>query len=150
MIDDFTQGDAAEQRAEEALLPAAAVGAVEEGHAEVTGQVRPLSKHRVLHATRNIGATQKGPWKATGDTSTHLVEVAVQPVVNNRVKILQAAPVERVEDVSARPGLLEPGVHLVRVFQLKQEIWHGGGSFLVFRQFKKVCQLESRTPVVNR
>lgn len=81
---------------------------------------------------------------------TDLVEVAVQPVVNNRVKILQAAPVERIEDVSARPGLLEPGVHLVRVFQLKQEIRHGSRSVLVFRQFKKIGQLEAKTLVVNR
>lgn len=74
----------------------------------------------------------------------------MQPVVNNRVKILQAAPVERMEDVSARPGLLEPGVHLIRVFQLKQEIWHGSRGFLVSRQFKKICELESKTLIVNR
>lgn len=48
MIDDFTQGNAAEQGAEEALLPAAAVGTVEKSHAEVTGEVSPLSKHGVL------------------------------------------------------------------------------------------------------
>lgn len=45
VVDDFAEGDAAEQGAEEALLPAAAVGTVEESHAEVTGEVGPLSKH---------------------------------------------------------------------------------------------------------
>lgn len=151
MIDDLAQGDAAEQRAEEALLPAAAVGAVEQSHAEVTGEVRPLSKHRVLHATRVGNIHSVSVIQKVGGTScwngTDLVEVAVQPVVNDGVEILQAAPVERVEDVSARPGLLEPGVHLVRVFQLKQEIWHGSRGFLVLRQFKKICQLESKTQV---
>lgn len=48
VIDDLAESNAAEQGAEEALLPAAAVGAVEQSHAEVTGEVRPLSKHRVL------------------------------------------------------------------------------------------------------
>lgn len=45
VVDDFAQGDAAEQRPEETLLPAAAVGAVEKSHAEVAGEVGPLSKH---------------------------------------------------------------------------------------------------------
>lgn len=52
VINDFAQGNAAEQGAEETLLPAAAVGTVEKGHAEVTGEVSPLSKHWVLHTTR--------------------------------------------------------------------------------------------------
>lgn len=65
---------------------------------------------------------------------THLVEVAVQPVVDDGVEVLQAAPVEGVEDVSARPRLLEAGVHLVAVLQLKQEVWHGGGNPFIFRQ----------------
>lgn len=60
MIDDLAQGDAAEQRAEEALLPAAAVGAVEQSHAEVTGEVRPLSKHRVLHVGTLVSLNQQG------------------------------------------------------------------------------------------
>lgn len=76
--------------------------------------------------------------------------MTVQPVVNNGVEILQAASVKCIEDVSARPGLLEPGVHLIRVFQLKQEIWHGGRNFLVFRQFKNICELESKKHTVNR
>lgn len=45
MMDDFTQGDAAEQRTQDALPPAAAVGTVEEGHAEVTGEVGPFPKN---------------------------------------------------------------------------------------------------------
>lgn len=79
-----------------------------------------------------------------------LVEVAVQPVVNNGVKILQAAPVKRIEDVSARPGLLEPGIHLIGVLQLKQEIWHRSRTLLRSRQVKKVCELESKTNIVSK
>lgn len=51
VVDDFAQGDAAEQRTQETFPPAAAVGTVEDRHAEVTGEVGPLSKHRVLHIT---------------------------------------------------------------------------------------------------
>lgn len=51
VIDDFAQGDAAEQRAQEAFLPTAAVGAVEHSQAEVTGEVGPFPKHGVLRAT---------------------------------------------------------------------------------------------------
>lgn len=81
---------------------------------------------------------------------TDLVEVTVQPVVNNRVKILQAASMKRIEHISACPGLLEPGVHLIRVFQLKQEIWDGGRDVLIFRQFKKIRELESKKHTINR
>lgn len=45
VVDDFAQGDAAEQWTQETFSPAAAVGAVEDSHAEVTGKVGPLSKH---------------------------------------------------------------------------------------------------------
>lgn len=48
VINDFTQGNTAEQRTQETFPPATAVGTVEDGHAEVTGEVGPLSKHRVL------------------------------------------------------------------------------------------------------
>lgn len=51
VINDFTQGNTAEQRTQEAFLPAAAVGAVEDSHAKVTGEVCPLSKHWVLRTT---------------------------------------------------------------------------------------------------
>lgn len=51
VIDDFAQGNAAEQWAQETFSPAAAVGTVEDSHAEVTGEVGPLSKHWVLHTT---------------------------------------------------------------------------------------------------
>lgn len=45
VIDDFTQGNAAEQWTQETFSPAAAVRTVEDSHAEVTGEVGPLSKH---------------------------------------------------------------------------------------------------------
>lgn len=45
VVNDFTQGHTAEQWAQEAFCPAAAVWAVEESHAEITGEVGPLSKH---------------------------------------------------------------------------------------------------------
>lgn len=45
VINDFTQGNTAEQWTQETFPPAAAVGTVEDGHAEVTGEVGPLSKH---------------------------------------------------------------------------------------------------------
>lgn len=80
----------------------------------------------------------------------NLVQVTVQPVVNNRVKILQAASVKCIENISACPGLLEPGVDLIRVFQLKQEVWHGGRKLLVSSQFKKICELELKKHTVSR
>lgn len=113
VIDDFTQGNTAEQRTQEAFPPAAAVGTVQDGHAEVTGEVGPLSKQGVL------------------------VEVTVQPIVNDRVKVLQAAPVECIEDVPSRSRLLKPGVHLIAVLQLKQEVWHGRRNPFIFRQVTK-------------
>lgn len=58
----------------------------------------------------------------------------MQPIVNDRVKVLQAAPVECIEDVSACPRLLKPGVHLVTVLHLKQEVWHWRRNPLIFRQ----------------
>lgn len=45
VIDDFAQGNTAEQWTQEAFSPAAAVRTVEDSHAEVTGEVGPLSKH---------------------------------------------------------------------------------------------------------
>lgn len=51
MINDFAQGNTAEQWTQETFSPATAVGTVEDSHAEVTGEVCPLSKHRVLHTT---------------------------------------------------------------------------------------------------
>lgn len=73
----------------------------------------------------------------------------MKPVVNDGVKVLQAASVKCIENISACPGLLEPGVHLVRVLQLKEEIWHGGRNLLVFSQFKKICELESKNHTVS-
>lgn len=113
VINDFTQGNTAEQRTQETFSPAAAVGAVEDGHAEVTGEIGPLSKHRVL------------------------VEVTLQPAVNDGVEVLQAAPVECIEDVSAFPRLLKPGVHLITVLQLEQEVGHRSRNPLIFRQVTK-------------
>lgn len=81
-------------------------------------------------------------WAAQTVACINLVQVTVQPVVDDGVKILQAASVKCIENISACPGLLEPGVHLIRVFQLKQEIWHRGRNLLVFSQFKKICELE--------
>lgn len=76
--------------------------------------------------------------------------MTVEPVVNNGVKILQAASVKCIENISACPGLLEPGVHLIRVFQLKQKIGHGGRNLLVFSHFKKVCVLQLKKDAVSR
>lgn len=72
------------------------------------------------------------------DGCTDFVEMAVQPVVNDGVEVLQAAPVECIEDVSFSPGLLKPGVHLIAVLQLKQEVGHGRGDPLVLRQVTKI------------
>lgn len=113
VINDFTHGNTAEQWAQKTFSPAAAVWTVEDSHAEVTGEVGPLSKHRVL------------------------VEVAVQPIVNDGVKVFQTAPVECIEDVSAFPRLLKPGVHLITVLQLKQEVRHRRRKPIVFRQVAK-------------
>lgn len=91
-----------------------------------------------------------GAWAVQTVDCINLVQVTVQPVVNNRVKILQAASVKCIENISACPGLLEPGVYLIRVFQFKQEIWHGGRKLLVSSQFKKICELELKKHTVSR
>lgn len=57
--------------------------------------------------------------------------------MNDRVKVLQAAPVERIEDVSVRPRLLKPGIHLITVLQFKQEVWHRRRNPFIFRQVTK-------------
>lgn len=44
MIDDFTHSHAAEEGAKEAALPSQAVGAINEGQAQVTGEVGPFPK----------------------------------------------------------------------------------------------------------
>lgn len=64
----------------------------------------------------------------------YFVEMAVQPVVNDGVKVLQAAPVECIEDVPFSPGLLKPGIHLIAVLQLKQKVGHGRGSPFILCQ----------------
>lgn len=69
-----------------------------------------------------------------GLSCTNLVEVAVQPIVNDRVKVFQAAAVECIEDVSTFPRLLKPGVHLIAVLQLKQEVGHRRRKPIVVRQ----------------
>lgn len=76
--------------------------------------------------------------------------MTVQPVVNNGVKVLQAASVKCMENLSACPGPLEPGVHLIGVLQLKQKVWHGGRNLLVFSQFEEISELESRKQTVSR
>lgn len=65
----------------------------------------------------------------------------MQPIVNDRVKVLQAAPVECIEDISAFPRLLKPGVHLIAVLQLKQEVRYRSSNLCVFRQFTKISVL---------
>lgn len=67
--------------------------------------------------------------------------MTVQPIVNDRVKVLQAAPVERIEDVSACPRLLKPGIHVITVLQLKQEVRHRRRNPFIFRQVTKICVL---------
>lgn len=69
---------------------------------------------------------------------TDLVEMTVETIVDDRVKVLKAAPVERVEDVSACPCLLKPGVHLITVLQLKQEVWYRRRYPFIFRQVTKI------------
>ena len=163
VINDFTQGNTAELWTQETFSPAAAVGAVEDGHAEVTGEVGPLSKHRVLHTTcrKETRSTEYLSFplhplvissilyqiiqvykRWSSDDCTNLVEVTVQPAVNDGVKVLQAAPVECIEDFSAFPRLLKPGVHLITVLQLKQEVGHRGRNPLIFRQVTKFGILE--------
>jgi len=51
VVDHLAQCHAAEQGAQQALPPAAAVGAVEHRHAEVTGQVGALPEHGGLQGT---------------------------------------------------------------------------------------------------
>lgn len=53
------------------------------------------------------------------------------------MKVLQSAPVECIEDVSARSRPLEPRIHLVTVLQLKQEVWRRRRNTSVFHQVTK-------------
>lgn len=69
---------------------------------------------------------------------TNLVEMTVETIVDDRVKVLQAAPVKCIEDVSACPCLLKPGVHLITVLQLKQEVWCRRRCPIIFRQVTKI------------
>lgn len=141
VVDDLAQGDAAEQRTQQTFPPAAAVGTVEDRHAEVTGEVGPLSKHRVLQTTiRKLNGTTCGLQKIC---DLYFVEMAVQPVVNDGVKVLQAAAVECIKDVSLSSGLLEPGVHLVAVLQLKQEVWHRRDNAFILRQVTETSVLHT-------
>lgn len=48
MVDDFTHSHAAEDGAEEAVLPPMAMGTVNEGQAQVTCEVGPLAKQGCL------------------------------------------------------------------------------------------------------
>lgn len=61
----------------------------------------------------------------------------MQPIVNDRVKVFQAAPVECIEDVSAFSRLLKPGVHLIAVLQLEQEVGHRRRNPFIFSQVTK-------------
>lgn len=50
------------------------------------------------------------------------------------MKVLQAAPVESIENISSFPRPLKPRVHLIRVLQLKEEVWHGCRHPFIFCQ----------------
>lgn len=48
MVNDLAHGHTAKDGAEKAALPAMAMGAVDEGQAQVTGEISPLSKQGCL------------------------------------------------------------------------------------------------------
>lgn len=73
MINDFTHSDAAEAGAKEAALPSEAMGAIKEGQAQVTGEVGAFPKQG------------------------RLVQVAMQPIVDDGMEVLEAAPMEGVD-----------------------------------------------------
>lgn len=52
MINDFTHSHAAEDGAKEAALPSQAMGAINEGQAQVTGEVGPFPKQGRLEWQR--------------------------------------------------------------------------------------------------
>ena len=63
------------------------------------------------------------PW--CQQTWAHLVQVAVQAIVDDGMEVFQAAPVEGVDEVALSFGLIEPGVGWVGVLNFKQEVRHG-------------------------
>ena len=68
--------------------------------------------------------------------------------MKDRVEVLQPAPVECIEEVPARAGLLKAHVHLVTVLQLKQEVWNRRRDALVLSQVTQSGVLvERRGPV---
>lgn len=65
----------------------------------------------------------------------HLVQVAVQAIVDDGVEVLQAAAVEGIDQVSFSFGLIKSGVGRVKVLDFKQEV--RGGD----RCSRGACQL---------
>lgn len=64
--------------------------------------------------------------------------MTVQSIVNDRVKVFQAASVESIEDIPVCPHLLKSGVHLITVLQLEQEVWPCRRALWIFGQFAKI------------
>lgn len=73
---------------------------------------------------------------------TDLIKVTVEPIVNDRVKVFKSAPMECIEGFSACPCPLKPGIHLVIVFNLKQEVWCGCRKSFTFCQVAKLSILK--------
>lgn len=58
MINDFTHSHTAEDGAKEAALPSKAMGAINEGQAQVTGEVGPFPKQGCLEWQRSTEKKQ--------------------------------------------------------------------------------------------
>lgn len=58
----------------------------------------------------------------------HPVQMAVQAVVQDGVEVLQAAPVEGIDEVPLSPGLGKLGIHLIAVHDLKEVVRHRNHS----------------------
>lgn len=63
------------------------------------------------------------------------VQMALQPVVHDGMEVLQAAPVEGIDEVSPRLSILKFGIHFFAVGDFKQEVWHRDRRVGSSRQF---------------
>ena len=87
MVNDLTHSHAAKDGAKETVLPPVAMGAINEGQAQVTGEVGPFPKQGCLQQRRSTENKQGGlsaEWgqqNNTGLPSAELLAQASQPLL---------------------------------------------------------------------
>lgn len=98
MVNDLAHGHAAKDRAKETVLPPVAMGAINEGQAQVTGEVGPFPKQGCLErwrSTENKQGWVSTEWVQQNNTGLSSVELLTQslpasPSPSKRHKIKQS------------------------------------------------------------